>query len=187
MKEETGAILHGAECFNFIFPQEIDDKFLVVDKKFPGPLPWRYLSTPDLLSYLHQKIQIGFTFPINPKWILCDPGWRQIYEQLCQSRHPHVQTSLEMWFPSDSGIRDLIKQTADEFPHGFQPTVKRTSFLGSTAEMDLAQLEYERYLTLQRAKIKLLAVLRIYNSVQRNRNTFISRRNTEAKEETKNQ
>jgi len=184
MKAETGAILHGAECFNFVFPQEMDDKFLVVDKKFSGPLPWRYLSVDELQTFLRQKVDKGFSFPINPKWILCDPGWSEIYAKLCDSQHPYVQKSLEMWFPPESGLRELIKEIAAEFPNGFQPadSVQRKSILGSTADMDLAQLEYERHLTLQRAKMKLLAVLRIYNSIKKNKDAFGGER-SEGKEE----
>ena len=185
MKAETGAILHGAECFNFVFPQEMDDKFLVVDKKFSGPLPWRYLNLNELQTFLIEKVDKGFSFPINPKWILCDPGWSGIYAKLCASQHPYVQQSLKVWFPPESGLLELIKEIAEEFPHGFLPSdsAHRKSLLGSTADMDLAQLEYERYLTLQRAKMKLLTVLRIYNSIKTNKEAFTPGNQSEGKEE----
>ncbi|CAE8721933.1 unnamed protein product, partial [Polarella glacialis] len=33
---ETGAVRHGAECFNWYFPQELDPEFLVVWEGFAG-------------------------------------------------------------------------------------------------------------------------------------------------------
>merc|ERR1719223_173737 len=41
--KETGAVRHGAECFNFFFPQELDTKYLVVWHGFPNQ-PWEYRS-----------------------------------------------------------------------------------------------------------------------------------------------
>eukprot|EP00913_Durusdinium_trenchii_P020120 g18908.t1 len=35
-----GAVRHGAECFNFYFPQDLDDEFLVISGTF-GAEPWR--------------------------------------------------------------------------------------------------------------------------------------------------
>ena len=35
-----GAVRHGAECFNFLFPQDLDDEFLVVWDGFTSP-PWK--------------------------------------------------------------------------------------------------------------------------------------------------
>merc|ERR1740117_1428792 len=40
---ETGAIRHGAECFNFYFPQELDDEYLVIYEGFDDK-PWEYLD-----------------------------------------------------------------------------------------------------------------------------------------------
>ena len=41
--KSCGAVRHGAECFNFWFPQELDQRFLVVWEGFQGT-PWRYLK-----------------------------------------------------------------------------------------------------------------------------------------------
>ena len=38
-------------------------------------VPWRYLSLPELRQFLIARVRDGFTFPLNPKWILCDPGF----------------------------------------------------------------------------------------------------------------
>jgi hypothetical protein len=68
--QDSGAVRHGAECFNFYFPQELDDEFLIVFDSFPEK--WRYVSTSELQDFLLQRIQEGYTFPLNPKWVLCD-------------------------------------------------------------------------------------------------------------------
>jgi len=36
----SGAVRHGAECFNYYFPQDLDDEFLVVADGLPNNQPW---------------------------------------------------------------------------------------------------------------------------------------------------
>ncbi len=36
---ENGAVRHGPECFNYSFPQPLDDKFLVISDTLPGLVP----------------------------------------------------------------------------------------------------------------------------------------------------
>ena len=110
----TGAVRHGAECFNYLFPQDLDDELLVCWEGFMGapdyhqvpspschpflsPLaispshhpsshpshhprsyrqvPWQYLKRERLLPFLSARIDEGYAVPLNPKWLLCDPGW----------------------------------------------------------------------------------------------------------------
>ena len=35
-----------------------------------------------LLSFLMARIEDGYNFPLNPKWVLCDKGFRQLYEAM---------------------------------------------------------------------------------------------------------
>jgi hypothetical protein len=77
---DTGCVCHGAECFNWYFPQEIDDEFLVISDTLPGNIKWKKMNVKELQEILIEKIDVGFTFPINPKWVLCDPGWKRVYE-----------------------------------------------------------------------------------------------------------
>ena len=37
--KENGAVRHGPECFNYSFPQQMDDKFLVISDTLPGLVP----------------------------------------------------------------------------------------------------------------------------------------------------
>jgi len=36
----TGAVRHGSECFNFYFPQDLDDEYLIVTSGLQGNKPW---------------------------------------------------------------------------------------------------------------------------------------------------
>ena len=115
----TGAVRHGSECFNYNFPQEIDDMFLLISDTLK-PVPWKYVNVKDLQSILSQKIREGFVFPLNPKWILCDPGWKKIYDELMASDALYADLSKDVWFPPYSGIRDRIEQIHARHPNGFQ-------------------------------------------------------------------
>merc|ERR1719491_1834657 len=46
-----GAVRHGAECFNFYFPQELDPEYLVVWGGFPDK-PWDYMDEKALRTFL---------------------------------------------------------------------------------------------------------------------------------------
>mmetsp|Transcript_23261 Transcript_23261/g.56125 ORF Transcript_23261/g.56125 Transcript_23261/m.56125 type:complete len:496 (-) Transcript_23261:36-1523(-) len=145
-----GAVRHGPECFNFFFPQELDDKFLII---LPGSEMWKYVNEKELISLLREKIREGFTFPLNPKWILCDPGWISLFHDLLHSEHPSVQHSIDLWFPPESGLRERILDINLKYPNGFlQDDQVRIS-------PSLAQEEYKRYLILQRARRKLRGLI----------------------------
>ena len=36
----SGAVRHGSECFNYYFPQDLDEEFLVIANDLPGNKPW---------------------------------------------------------------------------------------------------------------------------------------------------
>eukprot|EP00913_Durusdinium_trenchii_P033655 g31505.t1 len=76
-----GAIRHGAECFNFYFPQELDDDFMVVWDGFVDP-PWRQLKEPELRKFLKERAREGYCFPLNPVWPIRDKGWYEVLETL---------------------------------------------------------------------------------------------------------
>mmetsp|Transcript_10670 Transcript_10670/g.16339 ORF Transcript_10670/g.16339 Transcript_10670/m.16339 type:complete len:1161 (+) Transcript_10670:266-3748(+) len=154
-----GSVRHGAECFNYIFPQELDDIFLVIGKDDDDPtgLPWRYVNQKGLLEILKERVRQGFAFPLNPKWILCDQGWKSVYDELLKSDVPRVQASLECWYPKDSGIRERIEEIYHKYPNGFG-SGKRHSMDGATA-MDLAEFQLDHHLQLRRAKAKIKAII----------------------------
>ena len=116
---DTGCVRHGAECFNWFFPQEIDDEFLVISDTLPGRIKWKKMNVHELQDILIEKIREGFTFPINPKWVLCDPGWKRVYNELLASEHPNVQDSINCWFPPETGLREQIEDISARHPNGF--------------------------------------------------------------------
>jgi hypothetical protein len=36
----SGAVRHGAECFNYYFPQDLDEEYLVIADDLPDNKPW---------------------------------------------------------------------------------------------------------------------------------------------------
>ena len=108
---QSGAVRHGAECFNYFFPQDLDDEFLVVSESIgDGNVPWKYVGVDELLEILAAKIDEGFCFPLNPKWILMDPGFMQLYNKLIKSPLKNVQMAMDIWFPPESGLREDIER-----------------------------------------------------------------------------
>lgn len=152
-----GAVRHGPECFNFFFPQELDDEFLII---FPGCQIWQYVSEKELLSILRRKIEEGFTFPLNPKWLLCDPGWMTLFQDLLGSHFSGVIDSLNRWFPPKSGLRERILDIHLQYPCGFHNDDQ------VRLSPALAEKEYERYLILQRARKKLHGFLHWRNMLK---------------------
>jgi len=147
------------ECFNFYFPQELDDEFLVVRGTGSNlPIPkYKYMKVKELQDFLSGCIDNGFTFPLNPKWILCDPGWKALWDKLTGSSHPNVELSINAWYPPDSGLIERIKKINENYPEGFSG-----GHIGRKHETQawvLAELALEKYARIQRAKRKLWCVL----------------------------
>jgi hypothetical protein len=165
-KKKNGAVRHGPECFNYFFPQDLDSELLII---FPGQKRWKYVDMAELQRILIEKIRQGFTVPLNPKWILCDPGWIDVFIELLKSRRPSVQASMNMWFPRSSGLRERIIEISKRHPQGFRSTPY------CDTSMSLAIQEYERFLVLQRAKRKLrgfFVLRRIHSSCQQKSDNF---------------
>jgi hypothetical protein len=116
----SGAVRHGAECFNYYFPQDLDEEFLVIASDLPDGKPWAYVDVEGLQDILEQKIEQGFTFPLNPKWVLCDSfRWKELYDKLLKSDKKETQQSMNVWFPPASGLRELIERVHEARPSGF--------------------------------------------------------------------
>jgi hypothetical protein len=159
---DTGAVRHGSECFNYYFPQEIDDMFLIISDTL-SPVPWKYVNVEELQALLSQKIAEGFVFPLNPKWILCDPGWKKLYDELMASDALYADLSKDVWYPPFSGVREKIEEIHKRHPNGFRQQKGRVSFLAQqgysplrqnlekgvalsgNAAFDLAELELENF------------------------------------------
>jgi len=153
----NGAVRHGAECFNYCFPQELDDEFLVIgdDLDDNRKVPWKYVNVKELQDMLCKRIEKGYTFPLNPKWILVNHGWKAVYDKMMSSNDECIQKSLDVWYPQS--IRRLIEDIHTRFPDGLHKLDKGNSNedVTNTEARDLAQQQLKRYQILQRAKLKL--------------------------------
>mmetsp|Transcript_41450 Transcript_41450/g.86952 ORF Transcript_41450/g.86952 Transcript_41450/m.86952 type:complete len:379 (-) Transcript_41450:124-1260(-) len=109
----------------------------------PGQVPWKYVNSEELVDILCERIGQGFTFPLNPKWILCDPGWKKVYDKLLASSKPNVQNSLDIWYPDE--IRKRISEISIAHPQGFVSSNIDQSDLPSGVRFDLAILELKRH------------------------------------------
>jgi len=121
-----GAVRHGAECFNFYFPQELDDNYLVVWEGFTEEkgMPWDYKDEDDLRKFLLDRIKEGFCFPLNPVWPVRDKGWYEVFAALQASKDS--ASAFSAWFPPDSGICETIETMSKEFPSGFEKSESPT-------------------------------------------------------------
>ena len=130
-----GAVRHGAECFNFYFPQELDDEFLVVWDNFADP-PWRQLKEPDLRQFLLERAHEGFCFPINPVWPVRDPGWYVVLEALQQNQDG--ARNLKAWFPPESGVLERIERIHATYPKGFPAKLSNWSKLDAALKTTIS-------------------------------------------------
>ena len=127
------------------------------------------------MEILADKIDEGFAFPLNPKWILCDEGWKDLYDKLLASEAPNVQDALNVWYPAD--VRARIAAISSKHPiaigYGNGPSeganprtaeglalMKKKRLLRQQEHEELfsaeiAELELERYKHARRGKGKL--------------------------------
>ena len=78
---------------------------------------------------------------MNPKWILCDKGWKQLYEKLLTSNEPNVQESMNTWYPQN--IQQRLQDISTKYPDGF--VQHNNTDQTSGVSVDLALLELNRY------------------------------------------
>lgn len=79
-----------------------------------------YVNEAGLTEILSQKIDQGFTFPLNPKWVLCDSNrWYELYQKLLRSDDDETQQSMKIWYPPDHGLRDQVERIHRSRPEGF--------------------------------------------------------------------
>lgn len=116
---QHGSVRHGAECFNYYFPQDLDDEFLVVtNNQVNGP--WVKYTKDGLLNFLSDKIDEGFMFPLNPKWLLCDPGWMKLWDKQMATTNESAKKALDSWYPPGCGVRESIERIHKTYPKAFQ-------------------------------------------------------------------
>ena len=107
----------------------------------------------ELQDFLSHSIDLGFTFPLNPKWVLCNSGWKAIWDKLTNSNQPYVQLSINAWYPSGSGLIERIEDVHRKYPEGINND--QSAGEKGTQAWDEAKLALEKYKRIQRAKRKL--------------------------------
>lgn len=120
--KECGAVRHGAECFNFYFPQELDPDFLIIWDGFanepPDNPPWRTVTEPELRKFLLDRTKDGYGFPLNPIWPVRDAGWFEVLQAL--KSNPESTANMNAWFPPDSRVMEKIESLHREHPGCFK-------------------------------------------------------------------
>ena len=122
--QTCGAVRHGAECFNFFFPQELDKDYLVIWDGFTEDpkRPWQAMKEPELRQWLRSRASDGYSFPINPVWPVRDPGWYDVLQSL--QRSSEQQDNMQSWFPPEAGILAKIDALHSAHPKGFCPATQ---------------------------------------------------------------
>eukprot|EP00929_Paragymnodinium_shiwhaense_P098622 TRINITY_DN600_c0_g3_i1.p1 TRINITY_DN600_c0_g3~~TRINITY_DN600_c0_g3_i1.p1 ORF type:complete len:836 (+),score=202.96 TRINITY_DN600_c0_g3_i1:169-2676(+) len=121
--EACGAVRHGAECFNFYFPQELDDEFLVVWTEFPQK-PWAYFTEEKLRAFLMERINDGYAFPVNAVWPVRDKGWFEVFEALKKSAEG--KKVLPSWYLPQLRLEERIQTLHKQFPKCFTQQAEKT-------------------------------------------------------------
>eukprot|EP00438_Fugacium_kawagutii_P004617 Skav229008 [mRNA] locus=scaffold127:401983:403775:- [translate_table: standard] len=149
----SGAVRHGAECFNFYFPQEFDSEYLIVWHGFEEK-PWAYCDMSALQAFLKDRIEEGFCFPLNPVWPVRDPGWYEIFSAL--RRRQESQECLAAWYPPDKNIVECIDSIHESFPAGFQTvTVENDGDLDQEERLNLCRFQAKKRWTKLRLATRL--------------------------------
>ena len=108
--------------------------------------------------------------------MLCDKGWKAIWDKLLASSHPNVQSSINVWCPPDSGIRERIEAVYEKYPRGYE--AKSEKKVGTTL-WDEAEMELEKYQRIQRAKRKFLVVLMWISILQKSQKKVLEKKANE--------
>lgn len=159
-----GAVRHGAECFNYYFPQELDDEYLVIWEGFCNPA-WAYMTEPELREFLVERVAEGYIFPLNPVWAVRDPEWYPVFQALRNSSA--AQTSLTCWFPP--AIMEMIDSLHADVPGGYvesQPLLKSSQSICTNA-MDLRGSDICSFAEAQVRRVYKKRWARIFKSIVR--------------------
>jgi hypothetical protein len=162
----------------FLFVFALARLYLLYSTNIVSPnQQWKYVDVKELKEILADKIDDGFAFPLNPKWILCDEGWKDLYDKLLASEAPNVQDAMNIWYPAD--VRERIAAISSKHPIEFDSSkgaqdrtakglaaMKQKRLPVSRSQIDdddfmteLAELELERYKRAKRGRAKLRKAL----------------------------
>ena len=105
---------------------------------------------------------------------MCDPGWKELYDELMASDALYAEYTKDVWYPPFSGVREKIDRIHKKHPRGFRrqrgscfmPTKGYSPLrqnleggvnMSGNAAFDLAELELDNFAKLQEYKSKKLS------------------------------
>lgn len=120
----------------------------------------------ELVQFLLDRVKDGFVFPPNPKWVLCDEGYYEVWQALHSTEESREK--LRVWFPREAEIEEKIEAIRALHPLGF---VSRVDMNQDEQESMIAmqELALKRKKTMRRAKFKLKLIL-IFLNIARKKN-----------------
>lgn len=77
------------------------------------------MGADEVRDFLDKQIDNGYTFPLNPRWVLAEKGWKKLYDKFLNSTDPLVKMSYDVWYPEANGIREQMRSVSEKFPNGF--------------------------------------------------------------------
>ena len=140
--------------------QELQDILVTkIEEGFTFPINPKGFATINSIFILTRIVICFFIIDIvlfitifSLKRVLCDPGWRNVYNALLASKKGNVQDSINCWLQPGTRLREDIDAMSARHPLGFEATNETTVGKESMAEiLD----DFERYLKIQRAWRKL--------------------------------
>eukprot|EP00592_Proboscia_alata_P006518 CAMPEP_0194356026 /NCGR_PEP_ID=MMETSP0174-20130528/3836_1 /TAXON_ID=216777 /ORGANISM="Proboscia alata, Strain PI-D3" /LENGTH=965 /DNA_ID=CAMNT_0039125529 /DNA_START=599 /DNA_END=3496 /DNA_ORIENTATION=+ len=131
LEQRDGCVRHAAECFNFVKPSDMDTEFLIIfEMGVKRKIRWQLTNENELVSFLSHQVNKGYTFPLNPKWVICDTLlWKPLYDKLMMSKEPNVEESQKVWYPKP--VRAMIKRIHKKHEFGF------SSYHGSVSKLEI--------------------------------------------------
>ena len=143
-----------------------------------------------MIEILADKIDEGFAFPLNPKWILCDEGWKDLYDKLLASERPNVQDALNVWYPADVRARIAAISSKHPIEYGASDGSKSRTAEGlalmrkKRITVAKSQQEYEEF-SAEIAELELERYKNARKGVWKLRRALLNTNNNEKKKKTK--
>merc|ERR1712039_976942 len=106
---------------------------------------WDYFCEDDLRTFLKARAAEGYSFPLNPVWLVRDHGWYEVWKQLQAGEDTSKVNAA--WYPPDSGICDIIDQLHESHPEGFSRDIstkgRKSSIFNDLSGREKADLALE--------------------------------------------
>jgi len=172
---DSGAVRHGAECFNFYFPQELDAEYLIVWDGYKKEPPWEYVSEDGLREFLIARAKEKYDFPLNPVWPIRDKGWYDVFTAL--KNNQSTTDAFEAWYPPETGVVEMITDLCTEFPVGFERQSRSNMHRGLSSQREGVEEDHLNHEEMMHIiDLKATAIRRFQSAVKRLSNPSLRNR-----------